>query len=107
MEVLRPAAWRCCLVVVALAVLSLSAVCPQAKIALATPTTLGGVAWDWGQNSFGELGNGTCGGGSLIPVMPLVPTGVSTIAVAGGTYFSLSVGSDGNAYAWGQNQFGA
>ncbi len=60
----------------------------------------------WGQNNDGQLGNGTTSDTSM-PVMVSFPTGVkSWTDVAAGVYFTVAIGNDGNAYAWGVNNLG-
>ncbi|WP_158501715.1 MopE-related protein [Vitiosangium sp. GDMCC 1.1324] len=62
-----------------------------------------GSVWAWGQNSFGQLGNGTL---TLSPV-PLRVTGLPVIkAIAAGRNHSLALGVDGSVWAWGQNASG-
>ena len=64
--------------------------------------------YSWGQNFYGELGNGTATA-SLTPVlvsMPTLSTGVTISAVAAGSYHSLALASDGTVYAWGHNVTG-
>jgi alpha-tubulin suppressor-like RCC1 family protein len=62
-----------------------------------------GTAWAWGQNNFGQLGNGT-NTNSNTPVQVWGLTGV--IAIAAGAHHSLAVESDGTVRAWGMNNFG-
>ena len=71
-----------------------------------------GNAYAWGSNLRGELGNNTTKESS-VPVRvrdPANPTdkskGLQATQVSGGYYFSLALGSDGNAYAWGWNYYG-
>ena len=71
-----------------------------------------GYAYAWGNNDYGKLGNNT-NSNSLVPVRvrdPAKPTdtskGLQAIQVSAGYYNSLAVGSDGNAYAWGYNNYG-
>ncbi len=74
-----------------------------------------GNAYAWGNNSHGQLGNGTTGGYQTTPVMvrmpdrntyPDLPKDFTYVQVSAGYDHSLALGSDGNAYAWGYNQYG-
>ena len=68
-----------------------------------------GNAYAWGDNSQGQLGNGTTTERHT-PVMVPKPAGAPAdftyLQVSGGRYHSLALGSDGNVYAWGNNQYG-
>ena len=55
----------------------------------------------WGDNSSGELGNGTTGGISESPVVVSLPAGVTPTAIAAGQGVGYAIGSDGQLYAWG------
>ena len=59
----------------------------------------------WGDNTYGQLGNGTTTQ-SLSPISISLPGGVTPVSVAGGGFHSLAIGSDNNLYAWGQNGYG-
>jgi alpha-tubulin suppressor-like RCC1 family protein len=66
----------------------------------------GGSAYAWGRNNGGQLGNGTTTG-SAVPVQVQAPAGVSLSGLsAGGIAYTLGIGSDGNAYAWGAQSTG-
>jgi alpha-tubulin suppressor-like RCC1 family protein len=61
----------------------------------------------WGDNAFGELGNGT-ETSSLLPVPVFTGgalSGKSIAAISAGQAFSLVLASDGTAFAWGANGF--
>jgi alpha-tubulin suppressor-like RCC1 family protein len=64
-----------------------------------------GTAWGWGNNGYGELGNGTpqLYGSVKTPVRAKVG---SVIAVAAGASFSLWLRSDGTLWAAGSNYYG-
>ncbi len=71
-----------------------------------------GNTYAWGNNNYGQLGNNTTSN-STVPVHvcgPANPTdtnkGLKATQVSAGYYSSLAVGSDGNAYAWGYNNYG-
>jgi hypothetical protein len=61
-----------------------------------------GTVWAWGDNSQGELGNGTTTS-SKWPVKVHNLSGVK--AIAGDTH-SLALKEDGTVWAWGENAFG-
>ncbi|WP_259465490.1 InlB B-repeat-containing protein, partial [Bifidobacterium sp. wkB338] len=79
-----------------------------------------GYAYAWGHNGFGQLGNDSIPTGqfnsnarSLVPVRVRDPDsttdtskGLKVTQVSAGYNYSLAVGSDGYAYAWGHNGFG-
>jgi alpha-tubulin suppressor-like RCC1 family protein len=70
--------------------------------------TAGGEAYCWGQNLFGQLGDGTTEGRRRpvrIDYAPGVPLqGLS--AIAAGAHHTCAVRSGGEAYCWGQNDSG-
>jgi hypothetical protein len=62
-----------------------------------------GTVWAWGDNFYGELGNGTTSGSTV----PVQVNGLSNvIAIAGGYLHSLAVRSNGTVWAWGRNEHG-
>ncbi len=62
-----------------------------------------GVVWEWGQNAFGQLGDGT----NVNKSTPLpIPLPRRVVAIAAGDWHSLAVLDDGRVYAWGLNNFG-
>ncbi len=59
-----------------------------------------GSVWAWGDNKFGQLGDGTTTNRSL----PISVPGLSSIvAIAAGSFFSLALKRDGTVWAWGKN----
>ncbi len=84
------------------------------QVAIAAPAAAAGTAvgvFAWGDNTYGELGNGTntgpdtcfgkpCG---TTPAPVLLPPGVTPTAIAGGGAAGYAIGSDGHLYAWGDN----
>jgi alpha-tubulin suppressor-like RCC1 family protein len=67
--------------------------------------SLNPVVETWGDNTYGQLGNGTTTM-STLPVSIALPGGASPVAVSAGGNHSLAIGSDNNLYAWGQNGYG-
>ena len=67
-----------------------------------------GTVWAWGQNAFGQLGDGTTNDESApVPVgLGCVPPLGSVTKLGGRTYWNLAVKSDGTVWAWGMNQGG-
>ncbi|ABP54797.1 Ig-like domain repeat protein [Salinispora tropica] len=68
--------------------------------AVATDTILA-----WGDNSFGQFGNGTTAS-SRTPVPVRLPVGTTVTAIAGSDTHSLALTSVGTVLAWGGNSFG-
>ena len=68
-----------------------------------------GNAYAWGNNKYGQLGNGTTTQQNT-PVLVSKPAGVPTdftyVQADAGGYHSLAIGSDGYVYAWGLNDHG-
>lgn len=60
----------------------------------------------WGDNSFGQLGNGTSGGRSTVPVKVSLPSGTKVTQVRAGCLHALALTSTGRVLAWGYNFFG-
>jgi alpha-tubulin suppressor-like RCC1 family protein len=67
----------------------------------------------WGENTYGELGDGTTSGPSVCSSgLPCSTThkpmsGLSKVsAIAAGQYFSLALLSNGRLMAWGLNNYG-
>lgn len=62
-----------------------------------------GVAWAWGLNQYGQIGNGTLTNTSI----PVRVSGINEeiTAISAGTYFSLAL-ANGKVYAWGRNNLG-
>ena len=60
----------------------------------------------WGDNRYGELGDGSVGGVSSTSVPVDLPTGTRVTAVSAGANFNLALTSDGSVLAWGLNDAG-
>jgi len=70
-----------------------------------------GTVWAWGDNQYGQLGNG-----STTPLDGSAPPGIATpgqvsnltgiVAISGGGDHCLALKSDGTVWAWGHNIFG-
>jgi uncharacterized repeat protein (TIGR01451 family) len=62
-----------------------------------------GTVWAWGDNSWGQLGDGT----ARSRTAPVQVSGLSAVVViAAGQAHSLAVRSDGTVFAWGHNWYG-
>ena len=71
-----------------------------------------GVAWAWGYNYEGELGDNTTDY-RYTPTRVSPPagqgnagTGLATARISAGASNSMAIGQDGNTYAWGDNRYG-
>lgn len=64
-----------------------------------------GTLWGWGNNSYGQIGNGTTGGGVLsTPVQ--IGTATDWQKVSTGSDHTLAIKTDGTLWAWGGNYVG-
>lgn len=61
-----------------------------------------GTVWTWGDNSYGQLGNGLRGGGHAAPRK--VPGIDNVIAVAAGERHTVVLKKDGTVWSWGDNE---
>jgi alpha-tubulin suppressor-like RCC1 family protein len=64
-----------------------------------------GSLYAWGDNHYGQLGDGSTVNRST-PVRVVLPAGVTAVAMAAGYDHSLALGSDGQLYGWGSNASG-
>lgn len=62
-----------------------------------------GTVWTWGENSAGQLGDGSTTNRTT-PVK--VPGLIDVVAIATGTSHSLAMTADGTVWAWGSNEHG-
>ena len=76
-----------------------------ASAAESTAQPPAGAALAWGDNTYGELGNGTTTN-SPVPVAVDLPAGTRATAIAAGYTQSLAVTSTGSVLAWGYNAHG-
>jgi alpha-tubulin suppressor-like RCC1 family protein len=61
--------------------------------------------WTWGNNSFGQLGDGTTTNSATpVEVSGIKVPAVTAISAGGG--FSMVLGSDGSVWGWGANSLG-
>ena len=67
--------------------------------------TAAGIAYCWGRNLEGQLGDGTTTN-RLTPVLVQAPAGVSLAAVGAGDFHTCGVTATGAAYCWGANGSG-
>ena len=71
--------------------------------------TASGEIWGWGDNASGVLGNVSSpetGTNITSPTKIDLPNGVTSVSISAGTDHVLMLGSDGNVYAWGNNEYG-
>ena len=61
-----------------------------------------GTVWAWGDNTYGELGDGT----KTLRSSPVQVAISDVIAVSGGNSHALALKSDGTVWAWGNNACG-
>ncbi len=71
--------------------------------------TAGGEVWGWGDNTNSVLGNASSletGTSVTVPTKVHLPEGVTSVAISAGADHVLMLASDGNVYAWGNNEYG-
>ena len=68
--------------------------------------TASGEIWGWGDNSTGVLGTASSETNVTSPAKIALPQGVTSVSVSAGFDHVLMLASDGNVYAWGNNDAG-
>jgi len=57
----------------------------------------------WGENQYGEVGNGLIGGDTSSPVPIQLDSGVTATGITSGSNFKCATASDGSIQCWGYN----
>lgn len=65
-----------------------------------------GTVWTWGQNSYGQLGNGASDDWDAHPLPQQVPGLSGVVSIGTGQYHTLVVKNDGTVWVWGENYYG-
>lgn len=66
-----------------------------------------GTLWAWGDNRYGQFGNGTTQYGGIDTSEPvLIGADTDWAAVQAGAGFSLALKTDGTLWSWGRNNYG-
>lgn len=65
---------------------------------------LGGNVFCFGENIYGQLGNGSVGGQNWIPTLVTLPSAVTYIEAGG--FFSTVILANGQVMSWGSNSYG-
>ena len=69
--------------------------------------TAAGLAYCWGDNEYGQLGDNSAGEDSAYPVEVIMPDGVSQFSsISAGFDATCALTGDGVAYCWGYNEYG-
>jgi alpha-tubulin suppressor-like RCC1 family protein len=114
----RSARWGAALAALAAAGF-IGAPAAQARPATVPPTTLtvgtshacavrGGAAYCWGQDLYGQLGDGRHGAGTVssVPVRVSMPDGIAFVGITAGQAHTCAVDTTGGAWCWGRNNIG-
>jgi alpha-tubulin suppressor-like RCC1 family protein len=67
--------------------------------------TVGGKLWAWGDDAFGQLGDGASKT-TLLPVRVKVPAGVKIVAIGAGSEHGIALTSTGSVLTWGRGSWG-
>ncbi|MDZ7816964.1 MAG: hypothetical protein U5N86_13550 [Planctomycetota bacterium] len=66
-----------------------------------------GSLWAWGDNNFGQIGNGEKGSKELLPVRVSKPEDMrDVVAISAGGWHNIVLCEDGSLWAWGSNSHG-
>jgi len=65
-----------------------------------------GRVWCWGNDAFGQLGSGSVGGSSHIPVRVALDPELVPVAITAGSHHACVLLDDGQARCWGDNRSG-
>jgi CshA-type fibril repeat protein len=66
-----------------------------------------GTVWAWGNNQFGQLGDGTTNSSSVpVPVQPSWGAGRTITQLTTGIFSTVALADDGTVWAWGTNSVG-
>ncbi|MEZ5100820.1 MAG: hypothetical protein R3C15_13675 [Thermoleophilia bacterium] len=63
-------------------------------------------AWCWGDDTFGQLGNGSTTGDQASPSQVTLPLGRSAVAITAGDFFTCVLRDDGSVTCFGSDVFG-
>src|SRR5205085_2627863 len=63
-----------------------------------------GTLWAWGDNAYGQLGNGLAGQASTLPIQVSGLSGL--VSNSTGYLFSMALTADGKVWSWGLNTYG-
>ncbi len=65
-----------------------------------------GTVYTWGNNQYGQLGNGNNTESNIPVAVRGLLTGKTITQIAAGSFHSIAVASDGTVYTWGYNYYG-
>ncbi|MCL2609750.1 MAG: hypothetical protein FWD94_07600, partial [Treponema sp.] len=65
-----------------------------------------GSLWAWGNNNYGQLGNGAHGAGTIKNTPTAIAAGQRWVSVSAGGGHTMGIKPDGSLWAWGSNSTG-
>lgn len=65
-----------------------------------------GTAWCWGADDYGQLGDDELAGSKTLPTQVAMPPGRKFLSIAAGTRHSCAIDDLGDAWCWGDGDFG-